>query len=127
MTNDERIAVQSRRYGPLLDQVQGAVEEQVGPLLWAPRTDTHRQTLRTGRTVTRVGPVDGEGVGLADVDREALTGAINAVLARNGFPTQPTLTGSESGHLLLRSADDRGAVLEFTCKGSARAWVDVTE
>ncbi|MGO1975378.1 MAG: hypothetical protein ACTH2Q_20660 [Propionibacteriaceae bacterium] len=124
---DERIAVQSRRYGPLLDQVQEAVEDLLGPLLWQPRSDTHRETRRDGRTVTRVGPVDGEGVSPAQVDPAALTEAVNAVLVRHGFPAGPTMTGSESGHLVLTSTDTRQAVFEFTCKGSARACVDVAD
>ena len=49
---------------------------------------------------------------------------VNGVLTRFGFPEQPAMTGSPSGHLVCESVDGRGAEFTLLVKMAVDAWVD---
>jgi formate-dependent phosphoribosylglycinamide formyltransferase (GAR transformylase) len=120
-TDRQRLA---RDYGPMLDALQEALEGALGPVLWDPRADAAEATLRDGTTVLRVSAIHAVGVPTARLDLVAISTAVNHVLDRWGFPVQPPMTGSPSGHLVCRATDTKGARFSLLIKQAVDAWVD---
>ena len=124
MLNDPQVQELARGYGPMLDALQQALDAEFGPLTWAPRSDPATATRHDGSTALRVGAINAIGVPTSQLDPPAITRAVNAVLARWGFPEQPTMTGSPSGELICEATDANGAEFTLLIKMAVDAWVD---
>jgi len=59
------------------------------------------------------------------LDPETVSTAVNRVLITSGFPEQPPMTGSRSGHLVRETVDPYRAELTLLIKDSVDAWVGV--
>ena len=125
MPDPAEIQVWARTYGPTLDALRSALEDEMGPLLWDDRTDPSTITRHDGSTATRVGSIHAIGIPLPQLDLESLTAAVNRVLITGGFPEQPPMTGSRSGHLVCEAVDPYRAELTLLIKDSIDAWVEV--
>lgn len=127
MPDDATARELSGHYGPMLDALQQRLEAEMGPLAWSPRTDSTAARRHDGTTAWRVGAINAIGVPTSSLDLAAVTAAMNEVITRWGFPQQPTMTGSPSGHLVCEAVDDRGAELTVLIKMAVDAWVDVPQ
>lgn len=125
MSDPTEVQAWARTYGPILDTLRSALEDAIGPLLWDERADPTSVTRRDGSTATRVGAIHAIGVPLPRLDLEALSSAVNRVLITGGFPEQPPMTGSQSGHLVCEAVDPYRAELTLLIKDSVDAWVEV--
>lgn len=114
----------SRDYGKLLDELQVEIEKVLGPLLWDPRLAASETVLLDGTEVYRAGEINAIGVRVAEIERGALTKAVNRVLIRHGFPDQPEISGSYSGHLVMQSTDGAGATVNLLVKSGVQAFID---
>jgi hypothetical protein len=123
-TNGSDAQALAGAYGPLLDALQEALEAEIGPLTWSPRADATEVTRHDGSHALRVSAINGIGVRTAELDPPRLSRVVNQVLARHGFPEQPAMTGSPSGHLVCESVDGSGAELTLLVKMAVDAWVD---
>lgn len=111
-------------HGPMLDDLQQALDAEIGPLTWTPRADAEEVRRHDGTRALRVAAINGIGVRTAELDPPRLTRVVNEVLGRHGFPEQPTMTGSPSGHLVMESVSESGAELTLLVKMAVDAWVD---
>lgn len=111
-------------HGPMLDALQDALEAEIGPLVWSPRADATEVTRHDGSRALRVSAINGIGVRTAELDPARLSRVVNRVLVRHGFPEQPAMTGSPSGHLVCESVHQSGAELTLLIKMAVDAWVD---
>jgi hypothetical protein len=111
-------------YGPMLDALQQELEAEIGPLRWTPRADATEVTRHDGRRALRVAAINGIGVRTAELDPPGLSRVVNRVLGRHGFPAQPPMTGSPSGHLVCEAVDASGAEFTLLVKTAVDAWVD---
>ncbi|HEV2798293.1 MAG TPA: hypothetical protein VGV65_11795 [Nocardioides sp.] len=123
-TNGTDAQALASAYGPMLDALQTALETEIGPLRWIPRDDATDVTRHDGSRALRVAAINGIGVRTAELDPPRLTRVVNQVLARHGFPEQPVMTGSPSGHLVCEATDASGAELTLLVKAAVDAWVD---
>ncbi|WP_210650931.1 hypothetical protein [Nocardioides sp. SYSU D00065] len=124
MTHDLDAQALAADYGPMLDELRRALDREIGPLTWTPRTDAEEVTRHDGSRALRVGAVNAIGVRTAELEPRRLTGAVNAVLSRHGFREQPAMTGSPSGHLVCESTNGSGAEFTLLVKMAVDAWVD---
>lgn len=125
MPDATEIQTWARTYGPALDALQTALEDEIGPLLWDDRTDPATVARRNGSTAVRIGAIHAIGVPLPRLDLDSLGTAVNQVLISSGFPEQPPMTGSTSGHLVCEAVDPYQAELTLLIKDSVDAWVEV--
>lgn len=125
MPDPAEVQVWARTYGPTLDALRSALEDEMGPLLWDDRTDPSTITRHDGTTAVRVGSIHAIGVPLPRLDLESLSRTVNRVLITGGFPEQPPMTGSRSGHLVGEATDPYRAQLTLLIKDSVEARVEV--
>lgn len=111
-------------HGPMLDALQEALDGALGPVSWDQRADATEVTRHDGSRALRIGSIHAIGVPTARLDLTAVTRAVNEVIVRWGFPEQPTMTGSPSGHLVCEAVDARGAEFTLLVKAEVGAWVD---
>jgi hypothetical protein len=124
MLNDVDVQTLAGTYGPMLDAVQEALDSELGSVTWSPRSDAVEVTRHDGSRALRVGAINAIGVPTAQLDPPALSRAVNGVLARWGFPRQPEMTGSPSGHLVCEATDASGSEFTLLIKTAVDAWVD---
>lgn len=124
MSNDLDAPRPARSHGPLLDALQQALEAEIGPLMWTPRSDAAEVNRHDGSRAVRLGAINAIGVRTSELDPVALSRVVNQVLARFGFPEQPAMTGSPSGHLICESVDAEGNEFTLLVKVAVDAWVD---
>ena len=124
MMDELQVQTLARDYGSMLDALQQALESELGPVTWAPRSDTVRVTRRDGSRALRVGAIHAIGVPTARLSPPAISRAVNDVLARWGFPEQPAMTGSPSGELICEAVDAKGAEFTLLVKQAVDGWVD---
>lgn len=124
MLSDAEAQALAGTYGPMLDELQRALDDVCGPLIWSPRSDAAVATRHDGSEALRVGAINAIGVPTSRLPLAAITRAVNDVLARWGFPEQPPMTGSPSGHLLCEAIDAKGAQFTLLIKAAVDAWVD---
>lgn len=125
MHDPSEIQAWARTYGPVLDALRTALETEIGPLLWDERTDPASVIRHDGSRATRIGSIHAIGVPLPQLDLTALSNMVNQVLVTNGFPEQPPITGSRSGHLVCEAVDPYGAELTLLIKDSVDARMEV--
>lgn len=111
-------------YGPMLDALQAALDDALGPVSWDPRAEAREVVRHDGSRAHRVGSIHGRGVRTGSLDLARLSAAVNGVLPRWRFPEQPKMTGSPSGHLVCEAVDPHGAELTVLVKGEVSAWVE---
>lgn len=122
MSADDGVREQSRIHGPLLDVLQGVLEEQIGPLLWRERRDAKRSD--DGHIIT-VGPIVGSGVALETITAATLRNAINEVLSSWGFHDVASFVEEEWGEWHVTVSDGHQALLTVSIRAIAKAWVEV--
>ncbi|GAB3812586.1 hypothetical protein GCM10028820_05790 [Tessaracoccus terricola] len=120
--NDDVLQDCSRRYGPVLDELQDLIEATIGPLLWKERADT---ALTDDELAVRVGPIFGSGVALAVIDAPPLVRRINQLLRNNGFEEVPGFDVKEWAEWRIESPHGDGALLTLHLAGYAKAYVTV--
>lgn len=124
MLNELEVQDLARAYGPMLDALQQRLDDEFGPLTWAPRSDPKEATRHDGSKALRVGAISALGVPTAQLDPPAISAAVNDVLTAFGFPKQPPMTGSPSGELICAAVDARGSEFILLIKMAVDAWVD---
>lgn len=124
MMDELQVQTLARDYGSMLDALQRALEAELGPVTWSPRSDAVEVTRHDGSRALRVGAINAIGVPTARLAPRSISRAVNDVLARWGFPEQPPMTGSPSGELICEAVDAKGAEFTLLIKQAVDGWVD---